>query len=80
MKEGLDEVVGPDLSDHCFQTSESKSFQYLALDLCLIAKERVTNARVQEEGCFWSPTPRRFRQSAVESNRLFYLDFWVIFP
>ena len=79
MKEGLNEVVRPDLSDNCLQRSDSKYFQFLALDLCPDS-ERLTNARVQEDGCFSSPTPRRFRQSAVQSNRLFYFYFWTIFP
>ena len=79
MKEGLDEVVGPDSSDHCLQRSESKSFQFLALRLCPDSN-RVTNARVQEDGCFSSSTPRRFRQSAVQSNRLFYFVIERIFP
>ena len=33
----------------------------------------------KEDGCFSSPTPRRFRQSAVQSNRLFlFLDGWSL--
>ena len=79
MKEGLSEVVRPDLPDNCLQRSDSKYFKFFALDLCPEG-ERLTNARVQEDGCFSSPTPRRFRQSAVQSNRLFYFYFWTIFP
>ena len=72
MKEGLNEVVRPDLSANCLQRSDSKSFQFFALDLCPDS-EKPTNARVPEDGCFSSPTPRRFRQSAVQSNRLLFL-------
>ena len=74
MKEGLNEVVGPDLSDNGLQRSDSKYFQFLALCLCPDSK-RVSNAQVQEDSCFSSPTSRRFRQSAARSNRVirFYL-------
>ena len=34
MKEGLSEVVRPDLLDNCVQRSDSKYFKSLALDLC----------------------------------------------
>ena len=71
MKEGLDEVVGPDLSDNCLQTLDSGSFRFLVLRLCPDSK-RATDAQVQEDGCFSSPTRRRFRQTAVQSNRLFF--------
>ena len=79
MKEGLNEVVKPDLSENCLQRSDSKYFQFLALDFCPDS-ERLTNARVQEDGCFSSPTPCRCRQSAVQSNRPFSSFFLRIFP
>ena len=60
MKEGLDEVVGPGLSDSCLQISDSYSFRFLGLRFCPDSK-RVTNARVQEDGCFSSPTPRQIQ-------------------
>ena len=47
MKEGLSEVVRPDLSDNCLQRSDSKYFKFLALDICPVG-ERLTNTRVQE--------------------------------
>ena len=71
MKEGLDEVARPDLSDNCLQRSNSKFFQSFALDLYPESK-KVTNARVQEDDCFSSPTPPRFMQTAVQSNRFFF--------
>ena len=46
-------------------------FSFFAFRLCPHSK-RVINARVQEDGCFSSPTTRNVRQSAVQSNRLFY--------
>ena len=79
MKEELDEVVELGLSNNCLQVSDSNYYQFLALRLCPHSK-RVTNARVQEDGCFSSPTTRNVRQSAVQSNRLFYFCFWVNFP
>ena len=78
MKEELDEVVELGLSDKCLQVSDSNFFQFLAFRLCPHSK-KVTNARVQEDGCSSSPTPRN-GQSAVQSNRLFYFYFWVNFP
>ena len=79
MKEGLGEVVEPGLSDNCLQISDSKSLQILALRLCPDSN-RVTNIRVQEDSCSRLHIPRKFRQSAVQRNRLFYFYFWVNFP
>ena len=78
MKEELDEVVELGLSDKCLRVSDSNYFQFFAFRLCPHSK-RVTNARVQEDGCSSSPTTRNVRQSAVQSNR-FIFYFWANFP
>ena len=76
MKDELDEVVEPGLFDNFLQISDSNYFKFLQFRLCPHSK-KVTNARVQEDECFSSPSTRKFRQSAVQSNRLFYFYFWV---
>ena len=79
MKEELDEVVELGLSDRCLQVSDSNYFQFFAFRLCPHSK-KATNARVQEDGCSRLPPHANVRQSAVQSNRLFYFYFWVNFP
>ena len=79
MKEELDEVVELGLSNNCLQVSDSNYFQFFAFRLRPHNK-KVTNARVQDDGCFSSPTTRNVRQSAVQSNRLYYFYYWVNFP
>ena len=76
MKEGLDEVVGLGLSDSCLQISDSIFFDLLGFACVRIAKH---NQRPSSRRWLFSRlSPLKFRQSAVQSSRLFY--FWVNFP
>ena len=75
MKEGLDEMVGPNLSNNYLQRSDRKAFNFMRFACVLIAKvNQRPSSKSLREG-FSSPTPRRFRQSTVQSNRSFCLYF-----